>query len=154
MAHAQKPDSVFLRNGRVHLNRQGRPFSRILAAEVCASAVVMLDTTCPEVGWRVLATHSIRQFPLHFPSRAPPCILLWYLLKNNSYIISRYIHNTSVSIGYLKLQPQWQWHWHRQKKTRSQTYGVQYIQQPKIKISTRQQILSVYKKCRKKYEYC
>ena len=40
MAHAQKPDFVFWRNGRVHLNRQGREFSRLLAAEVCASAVV------------------------------------------------------------------------------------------------------------------
>jgi len=68
MAHAQKPDFVFRRNGRVHLNRQGRKFSRLLAAEVCASAVVMLDTPSSEVVWRVLATHSIRQFPLHFPS--------------------------------------------------------------------------------------
>ena len=36
MAHAQKPDFVFRRNGRVHLNRRGRQFSRLLAAEVCA----------------------------------------------------------------------------------------------------------------------
>ena len=93
MTHAQKPDFVFRRNGRVHLNRQGgavqstagsrgvrisgsnagytmfrgsvkgtgyplhlnrrerggRQFSRLLAAEVCASAVVMLDTPCSEV---------------------------------------------------------------------------------------------------------
>jgi len=35
MAHAQKPDFVFRRNGRVHLNRQGRHFSRLLAAEMC-----------------------------------------------------------------------------------------------------------------------
>ena len=52
MAHAQKPDFVFRRNGRVHLNRRGRQFSRLLAAEVCASAfifVVMLDTPCSEV---------------------------------------------------------------------------------------------------------
>ena len=28
----------------------------------------MLDTPCSEVVWRVLATHCIRQFPLHFPS--------------------------------------------------------------------------------------
>ena len=27
----------------------------------------MLDTPCSEVVWRVLATHSVRQFPLHFP---------------------------------------------------------------------------------------
>ena len=68
MEHAQKPDFVFRGNGRVHLNRRGRQFSRLLAAEVCASAVVMLDTPCSEVVWRVLATHSIRQFPLHFLS--------------------------------------------------------------------------------------
>jgi len=67
-AHAQKPDFVFRRKGRVHLNQRGRQFSRLLAAEVCTSAVVMLDTPCCEVVWRVLATHSIRQFPLHFPS--------------------------------------------------------------------------------------
>jgi len=44
MAHAQKPDCFFRRNGRVHLNRRGRQFRRLLEAEVCASAVVMLDT--------------------------------------------------------------------------------------------------------------
>ena len=36
----------------LHLNRReggGRQFSRLLAAEVCASAVVMLDTPCSEV---------------------------------------------------------------------------------------------------------
>jgi len=75
MAHAQKPHFVFRRNGRVHLNRRGLQFSRLLAAEVCASAVVMLDTPCSEVVWRVLATHSIRQFPLHFPSRASPRVI-------------------------------------------------------------------------------
>ena len=49
MTHAQRPDFVFQRNGRVHLNRRGRQFSRLLAAEVCASAVVMLDAPCSEV---------------------------------------------------------------------------------------------------------
>jgi hypothetical protein len=73
MAHAQKPDFVFRRNGRVHLNRQRRQLSRLLAAEVCASAVVMLDTPCSEVVWRVLATHSIRHFPLHFPPYVTVC---------------------------------------------------------------------------------
>ena len=57
----------------------GRQFSRLLAAEVCASAVVMLDTPCSEVVWRVLATHSIRQFPLRFPSRASPCAITFQL---------------------------------------------------------------------------
>ena len=78
MAHAQKPDFVFRRNGRVHLDRRGRQFSRLPAAEVCASAVVMvvmLDTPCSKVVWRVLVTHSIRQFPLNFPSRASTCAI-------------------------------------------------------------------------------
>ena len=79
MAHAQKPDFVFRRNGRVHLNRRGRQFSRLLAAEVCASAVVMLDTTCSEVVWRVLTTHFIHHFPLHLPSRTSPCIITFQL---------------------------------------------------------------------------
>jgi hypothetical protein len=79
MAHAQKPDFVFRRRERVHLNRRGRQFSRLLAVEVCASAVIMLDTARSEVVWRVLATQSIRQFPLHFPSRASPCVITFQL---------------------------------------------------------------------------
>jgi hypothetical protein len=82
MAHVQKPDFVFWLNGQVHLNRRGRQFSRLLAAELCASAVVMvvmLDTPCSEVVWRILATHSIRQFPLHFPFRASPCAITFQL---------------------------------------------------------------------------
>jgi len=39
----------------------------------------MLDTPCSEVVWRVLATHSIRQFPLHFPSHAWPCAITFQL---------------------------------------------------------------------------
>jgi len=80
-AHAQKPDFVFRRNGRVYLNRPGGgQFSRLLAADVCAPAVVMLDTPCSEVVWRVLATHSIiRQFSLHFPSCASPCAITFQL---------------------------------------------------------------------------
>jgi len=81
MAHAQKPDFIFRRNGRVHLNLWGRQFSWLLAAEVCAPAVVMLDTPCSGLVRRVLATHSIRQFPLLFPSlcHRVPSHLHWSL---------------------------------------------------------------------------
>jgi hypothetical protein len=51
MAHAQKPDFVFPWNRRVHLNRWGCQFSQLLAAEVCASAVVLMDTPQSEVAW-------------------------------------------------------------------------------------------------------
>jgi hypothetical protein len=58
---------------------RGGQFSRLLVAEVCASAVVMLDTPCSEIVWRVLDTHSIRQSPLQFPSRASPCAITFQL---------------------------------------------------------------------------
>jgi len=88
MADAQKPDFVIRRNGRVHLNRRRRQFSRLLAAELCSSAVVMvvmLDTPCSEVVWRVLVTHSMRQVPLHFPSRASPGAITFQLESTISW---------------------------------------------------------------------
>jgi len=102
MAHAQKSDFVFQRNGRVHLNRRTRQFSWLLTTEVCASAVVMLDTPCSEVVWRVLATHSIRQFPLHFPSRASPCAITFQLESTPSSVFqerNRYELRTSRKIA-------------------------------------------------------
>ena len=85
-AYAQKLNFVFRRNGRVHFNRRGRQFSRLLAAEVCASAVVMLDTPCFEVVWRVLVTHSIRQSPLHFLSRESPCAITFQLESTSKLV--------------------------------------------------------------------
>ena len=41
MAHSQKPHFVFRRNGRVHLNQRGLQFSRLQAAELCASAFMV-----------------------------------------------------------------------------------------------------------------
>jgi hypothetical protein len=67
MAHAQKPDFVLLRNGRVHLNRRGRQYNRLLAAEVCASAVVMLDTPCSEVVWEYWLPTPFASFPFTTP---------------------------------------------------------------------------------------
>jgi len=70
MAHTQKPDLVFQRNGRVHLNRRGCQFSRLLAGEACASAVVMLDRPCP-----IQCTTA--GYPLHSPfspSFLLPCV--------------------------------------------------------------------------------
>ena len=74
MAHSQKPDFSFAakRTGPF-ISADGRQFSRLLAAELCASAVVMLDTSGSDVVWRVLATHCLWNFPLHFPSFASPC---------------------------------------------------------------------------------
>ena len=49
----------------------------------------MLDTPCSVVVWRVLATHSLRQFPLHFPSRAPPCAITFQIDSNPGYTMFR-----------------------------------------------------------------
>jgi len=47
----------------------------------------MLDTPCSEVMWRVLATHCIRQFPLHFPACASPFAITFQL--ESSYMDTR-----------------------------------------------------------------
>ena len=67
MTHAQKPDFVFRRNGPVHLNRRGRQFSRLLAAEVCAPALVMLDTPRSEVEWEYWLPTPFASFPFSSP---------------------------------------------------------------------------------------
>jgi len=89
MAHAQKPEFRLSAKRTSPLNRRGRQFSRLLAAEVCSSAVVMLDTPCSEVVCRVLATHSIRQFPLHFPSRASPCAITFQLDSTKGFCLTQ-----------------------------------------------------------------
>jgi hypothetical protein len=38
---------------------------------------------------KVLATHSIRQFPLHFPARASPCAITFQLESNFYYSFCR-----------------------------------------------------------------
>jgi len=98
MVQALKPDFVFRRNGRIHLNRRGRQFSRLLTVEVCASTVVMLDTPCSEVVWKVLATHSIRQFPLHFPSRASPWSITFQLESTNCFCTVTIVARTRLIV--------------------------------------------------------
>jgi hypothetical protein len=107
MAHTQKQDFVFRRNGRVHLNRRKSQFSRLLAAEVCASAVVKLHTPCSEVVGRVLAIHSIRQFPLHFPSRASPCAITFQLDSNSLWNgpSTRFCHILGSKTGSFNMAP-------------------------------------------------
>jgi hypothetical protein len=136
MAHAQKPDFVFRRNGRLHLNRQGasvqsttgsrgvciggsnagytmfrgsvKSTSYPLHSPVSLSLPLPCVTVCHHIStglhpyspyhywasincatanimWRVLAAHFIRQFPLHFPSRASPCVITFQLDSTLSY---------------------------------------------------------------------
>ena len=52
----------------------------------------MVNTPCSEVAWRALITHSILQFPLHFPSHASPCVITFQLESTNISLE----HNTSI----------------------------------------------------------
>ena len=67
MVHAQKPDLVFQRNGRVHLYRRGCQFSWLLTAEVCASAVVMLDRPCSDTVHECWLPTPFASFPFTSP---------------------------------------------------------------------------------------
>ena len=90
MAHAQKLDFVFLRNGRVHLNRRGRQFSRLLTGDLCTSACrvcTVRANLCSAVMWRLLVTHSILLFLLHFSSRASPCAIT-FQLESTTQLVS------------------------------------------------------------------
>jgi len=90
MAHAQKPDFVFRRNERVHLNQWGRQFSRLLAVEVCTSAVIvgsnagytMFQGDEKGTGYPLHSPVS-----LHFPSRSSLCAITFQLESTTFCVI-------------------------------------------------------------------
>ena len=61
----------------------GRQFSRLMAAEVCASAVVMLDTPCSEVVWECWQPTPFTSFPFTSPPvrHRVPSHFNWTLLS-------------------------------------------------------------------------
>ena len=64
----------------------GGQFSRLLAAEVCASAVVMLDTPCSEVECKTTG------YPLHShvtPSLPLPCVTVCHQVSTELYPLYR-----------------------------------------------------------------
>ena len=71
----------------------GGQFSQLLAAEVCASAVVMLDTPCSEAECKTTGYHSTRMFPLHFPYRVSLCAIRFQLSSTDVYTQSKYKFN-------------------------------------------------------------
>ena len=100
MAHAQKPDFVFPRNGRVHSNRWGRQFSRLLAGEVCASALVMLDIPRSEVAWEYWLLTPFASFPFISPPvrhRVPP-VSERALHSGNIAAVGGFVHNVKTWI--------------------------------------------------------
>jgi hypothetical protein len=79
MAHMQKPDFVFWRNGPVHLNQQWRQFIQLLAAELVRISGTNAGYTMCHGSVRVLATHTICQFLFQFPFCASPCAITFQL---------------------------------------------------------------------------
>jgi hypothetical protein len=67
MARAQKADIFFRRNGRVHLNRQGSSVQSTAGSRGVRISVSNAGYTTFRGSEGYLATHSTRQFPLHFP---------------------------------------------------------------------------------------
>ena len=71
MAHAQKPDSVFQRNGRVQSYRRGCQFSRVLAFLQWGSR----ENDCSNTGWTVPSQAENCWLPspfASFPFTSPP----------------------------------------------------------------------------------
>ena len=134
MAHAQKPDFVFPRNGRVHLNRWGRQFSRLLTAEVCASAWVMLDRPRSEVAWEYWLPTPFGSFPFTSPPvrhREPPGserallhTLSWCARDNNNlkFILSYHVPSLGQLVG---------WPQNKYKK-HTQTAGPTFSSTPQL----------------------
>jgi hypothetical protein len=87
MTHAQKPDFVFRRNGRVHLNRRRRQFSRLLADELCASAL----TVGSNAGYTMFrGSENGTGYPRHSPvsSSLPlPCVTVFHHISTGVYAI-------------------------------------------------------------------
>ena len=87
MAHTQRPDLVFQRNKPVHLNWRGGLFSQLLAAEVSASAVVMvvmLDTPYSKVECKTTG-YSLHS---HVPPSLPlPCVTMYHQVSTELYNI-------------------------------------------------------------------
>ena len=95
MARAQKPDFVFRRNGRVHLNRQWRQFSRLLAAEVCASAF-MVGSNAGYTMFQAIVKGTF--YPLHSPvspSLPLPCVTVCHHVSTGICYLSFCRHVTA-----------------------------------------------------------
>ena len=120
MAHAQKPDFVFCRKGRVHLNRRGSQFSRLLAAEVCASALVMLDTPRSKVVWEYRLPTPFASVPFTSPPvrHRVPSGFKWAIkhqsLQNYKYSISFQSIDLNLTLPIIRIRNdilnQLKWH--------------------------------------------
>jgi len=88
MAHAQKPDLVFRRNGRVHSNRREASLQSNTGSRGVRISGNNAGYTTFRGSVRVLATRSIRQFLLRFLSPASPCAITFQLHSTTHYFFT------------------------------------------------------------------
>jgi len=98
IAQTQKPDFVSPRNGRVHLNRRGRQFSRLLAAEVCSSVFIVGSNA----GYSMFrGSVKDTDYPLHSPvspSLPLPCVTVCHHISTAVYLPVSKIQNSQLLI--------------------------------------------------------
>ena len=83
MVHAQKPDFVFRRNGRVHLNRRGRQFSQGVRISGSNAGYTMFRGSVKGTG-----------YPLHSPvshSLPLPCVTVCHHISNGLYHLTTWV---------------------------------------------------------------
>jgi hypothetical protein len=86
MAHAQKPDFVFRRNGRVHLNRQGASVQSTIGRRAVYISLQDLYCSCKPV----FCSHvTLTGYPLHSlvsPSLLLRCVTVCHHISNAVYL--------------------------------------------------------------------
>ena len=98
-------DFVFRRNGRVHLHRRGRQFSRLLAAEVCASAFIVGSNA----GYTMFRGNvKGTGYPLHSPvspSLPLPCVTVCHHISTGVYLSTFDCHSDVPFQENIHVQP-------------------------------------------------
>jgi len=98
MAHTQKLDFIFRRNGHCPFKSEGGVSSVDYWQPRCApSAVVMLDTPCSKVVW------SGTGYPLHSPvspSLPLPCVTVCHHISAGLYTISQRTHLNDTAMAW------------------------------------------------------
>jgi len=85
MAHAQKPDFIFRRNGRVHLNRPGRHFSSATGSR----GVRISGNNAGYIMFRCSVKGT--GYPLHSPvspSLPLPCVTVCHHISTSLYFLA------------------------------------------------------------------
>ena len=99
MVHAQKPDFVFRRNGRVHLNQQGASVqsttgSRGIRISGSNAGYIMFEGSVKSTG-----------YPLHSPvspSLPLPCVTVCHHISTGVYLCPSVLHNITQTVSHTK----------------------------------------------------